>query len=104
MGSVHAGARLGNEIQPGFCVRITTGAPVPDEADAVVQVEDTELLQHDSTVSSSFRFLVELVLSFISSLTIFVFVDRYFLFSYSRILLSFTFYFRTLVFFVLSSS
>lgn len=29
---------------PGYCVRINTGAPVPDGADAVVQVEDTILV------------------------------------------------------------
>ncbi|KAG0427598.1 hypothetical protein HPB47_025350 [Ixodes persulcatus] len=29
----------------GHCVRISTGAPVPEPCDAVVQVEDTELLQ-----------------------------------------------------------
>lgn len=30
---------------PGFCFRISTGAPVPPGADAVVQVEDTELVK-----------------------------------------------------------
>ena len=29
-------------VQPGHAAYITTGAPVPDGADAVVQVEDTE--------------------------------------------------------------
>ncbi|KAI1284992.1 Molybdenum cofactor synthesis protein cinnamon [Halotydeus destructor] len=33
-------------IISGFCVRINTGAPVPRGADAVVQVEDTELLEY----------------------------------------------------------
>lgn len=32
-------------IKPGECMRITTGAPVPEGADAVVQVEDTDLLK-----------------------------------------------------------
>ena len=41
-------SNAGNEpekliLQPGECVRINTGAPVPAGADAVVQVEDTEL-------------------------------------------------------------
>lgn len=32
-------------LQPGFCIRISTGAAVPSGANAVVQVEDTELLE-----------------------------------------------------------
>lgn len=32
-------------VVSGFCVRINTGAPLPKGADAVVQVEDTELLE-----------------------------------------------------------
>ena len=32
-------------IAPGTCVRISTGAPMPPGADAVVQVEDTRLLK-----------------------------------------------------------
>ena len=31
-------------LQPGQCVRITTGGAVPPGADAVVQVEDTTLV------------------------------------------------------------
>ena len=34
-------------LNSGECVRISTGARVPEGADAVVQVEDTELLEHD---------------------------------------------------------
>ena len=34
-----------SRIQSGYCMRITTGAPVPNGADAVIQVEDTTLLQ-----------------------------------------------------------
>ena len=33
------------ELKPGSCLRINTGAPVPKGADAVVQVEDTELTE-----------------------------------------------------------
>lgn len=29
----------------GHCIRISTGAPLPPGADAVVQVEDTELVK-----------------------------------------------------------
>ncbi len=30
-------------VIPGYCIRISTGAPLPPGADAVVQVEDTQL-------------------------------------------------------------
>ncbi|CAG7720845.1 unnamed protein product, partial [Allacma fusca] len=32
-------------VEKGFCVRISTGAPVPNGANAVIQVEDTELVE-----------------------------------------------------------
>ncbi len=32
-------------VMPGYCFRISTGAPLPPGADAVVQVEDTELVK-----------------------------------------------------------
>ncbi|EFN68596.1 Gephyrin [Camponotus floridanus] len=35
-------------FQPGTCVRVNTGAPVPDGATAVVQVEDTKLISKSS--------------------------------------------------------
>ena len=49
-------------VEPGHVSRITTGAPLPDGADAVVQVEDTELIQTTEDVRSerereSFDFL-----------------------------------------------
>ncbi|KAJ3100029.1 hypothetical protein HDU96_010477 [Phlyctochytrium bullatum] len=34
-------------LQPGQIARVTTGAPVPDGADAVIMVEDTELVEDD---------------------------------------------------------
>ncbi|KAL0270380.1 UNVERIFIED_CONTAM: hypothetical protein PYX00_007811 [Menopon gallinae] len=34
----------GIEVRPGFCARVNTGARVPKGADAVIQVEDTELV------------------------------------------------------------
>ena len=37
----------GQVVTAGFCVRINTGAPVPNGADAVVQGEDTELGKSD---------------------------------------------------------
>ena len=40
-----AGSVPKSEVIPGYTIRISTGAPVPDGADAVVQVEDTELIK-----------------------------------------------------------
>eukprot|EP00794_Sanderia_malayensis_P019900 gene19900-21844_t len=42
---VTAGTMSSKKISRGYCCRITTGAPLPDGADAVIQVEDTELLE-----------------------------------------------------------
>ncbi len=38
---------------PCQVMRVTTGAPIPCGADAVVQVEDTELLRESEDVSDS---------------------------------------------------
>jgi len=38
-------AQLKKELTGGECIRISTGAAVPSSADAVVQVEDTQLLK-----------------------------------------------------------
>lgn len=38
---------------PGQVMRVTTGAPIPCGADAVVQVEDTELLRESEDVTLS---------------------------------------------------
>ena len=44
--SSDAGSHPGElQVSPGHCVRINTGGPVPAGADAVVQVEDTKLLE-----------------------------------------------------------
>jgi len=32
-------------VSANFCARVSTGAPVPGGADAVVQIEDTELVE-----------------------------------------------------------
>lgn len=45
LGDTTAGSVLCYEMISGSCVRISTGAAVPQGADAVVQVEDTQLLQ-----------------------------------------------------------
>lgn len=34
-----------SNVDKGYCIRISTGAPVPAGADAVIQVEDTELVE-----------------------------------------------------------
>lgn len=41
------GFQPSGKVVPGYCVRINTGAPVPEGADAVVPVEDT-LLERSS--------------------------------------------------------
>lgn len=46
--AVEAGCDPRCRVSPGGCARISTGAPVPEPCDAVVQVEDTELLQASS--------------------------------------------------------
>lgn len=33
------------KLVPGTCVRVNTGAPIPDDATAVIQVEDTKLIK-----------------------------------------------------------
>ena len=43
---IHAGESAHRSVLPGSCIQVATGAPMPDGADAVVMVEDTEL---DST-------------------------------------------------------
>jgi len=41
IGSVAAGYVVGMQVEPGTAIRIMTGAPMPDGADAVVPYEDT---------------------------------------------------------------
>lgn len=45
IGGITAGLQETSPISPGTCMRINTGAPLPQGADAVVQVEDTLLSQ-----------------------------------------------------------
>ncbi len=42
VGDIAAGSTAGITIQPGFCARIMTGAPIPPGCDAVVQLEWTD--------------------------------------------------------------
>ena len=42
VGDIAAGSTSPFTVQPGLCVRIMTGAPMPPGADAIVPVEDTD--------------------------------------------------------------
>ncbi|WAR19582.1 GEPH-like protein [Mya arenaria] len=55
-----AGDEPGGCVKPGECVRINTGAPVPEGADAVVQVEDTllERSTEDGTTELEIKVMV----------------------------------------------
>ncbi len=50
--TVPAGQFPTRSIQPGECVRIFTGAPVPDGADSVIRQEDTDLGEGMVSISS----------------------------------------------------
>ncbi len=50
---VTAGQVASQAIQPGQAIQIMTGAPIPDGADAVVQVEDTSIENHEQQVRVS---------------------------------------------------
>jgi molybdopterin molybdotransferase len=41
IGSVAAGYTAGMQVEPGTAIRIMTGAPLPDGADAVIPIEET---------------------------------------------------------------
>lgn len=53
--AVPAGSNPLHNVKPGQCARISTGAPVPDPCDAVVQVEDTELVRASEDGSQEFE-------------------------------------------------
>ncbi|XP_060907808.1 gephyrin b isoform X2 [Labrus bergylta] len=50
IGESQAGEQPTHTVMPGQVMRVTTGAPIPCGADAVVQVEDTELLRESEDV------------------------------------------------------
>lgn len=55
---VLAGIKAGDiataiKLEPGTCVRVNTGAPIPNDATAVVQVEDTKLVKGSSDKEES---------------------------------------------------
>lgn len=49
VGEVAAGSMPTKEVRPGTAVRIMTGAPLPEVADAVVRFEDTDEVNHKSS-------------------------------------------------------
>lgn len=50
VGTLPAGAAPSTPVRPGQAIRIMTGAPIPDGADAVVMVEDTDRLVGEDRV------------------------------------------------------
>ena len=46
-------------LQLGECIRINTGAAVPEGADSVIQVEDTKLI--DSSPDSNSELVIEIL-------------------------------------------
>lgn len=57
-------SRAGNDavdvtVTPGTVAYVTTGGPIPDGADAVVQVEDTEAIERASSELKQIRILVK---------------------------------------------
>ncbi|XP_069016975.1 gephyrin a isoform X2 [Embiotoca jacksoni] len=61
MGESQAGQQPTHTVMPGQVMRVTTGAPIPCGADAVVQIEDTELLREseDGTEELEVRIMVQ---------------------------------------------
>jgi molybdopterin molybdotransferase len=55
---IPAGSNPEKSILPGHAARIMTGAPVPQGADAVVQVESTDSSRHDSSIKFPFNLKV----------------------------------------------
>jgi putative molybdopterin biosynthesis protein len=53
VGTVHAGAEPDVTVDPGTAAEISTGAVMPDGADAVVMVERTDRVERSSTDSAS---------------------------------------------------
>ncbi|XP_021715602.1 molybdopterin biosynthesis protein CNX1-like [Chenopodium quinoa] len=50
---------VGVTVTPGTVAYVTTGGPIPDGADAVVQVEDTERIESDPSQPKRVRILVQ---------------------------------------------
>ncbi len=50
---IKAGDMPGKTVQAGQCARIMTGAPVPEGADAVIRVEDTQVISSEALSPNS---------------------------------------------------
>lgn len=48
--TIRAGQRASRSLTPGTAIRIMTGAPIPDGADTVIRVEDTDGGEHEVTI------------------------------------------------------
>ncbi len=55
VGRLFAGESSGQAVEPGTCVAVATGAPMPPGADAVVMVEDTEAEGETVRIAKSAR-------------------------------------------------
>lgn len=61
LGGLKAGTTATSiSLEPGTCIRVNTGAPVPDDATAVVQVEDTQLIlkSNDNTEEKEIEIII----------------------------------------------
>lgn len=47
VGKIYAGQVFSGIVGPGECIRIMTGAPIPEGADAVIRQEDTDFAKRD---------------------------------------------------------
>lgn len=48
IGSVTPGCKPDFNLTPGSCVRVSTGSAIPEKANAVIQVEDTSVVEEDA--------------------------------------------------------
>ncbi|MBP1923552.1 putative molybdopterin biosynthesis protein [Halorubrum alkaliphilum] len=55
VGAVHAGAEPDVTVDPGTCVEVSTGAVMPDGADAVVMVERTDVVATEEDAGDTTR-------------------------------------------------
>jgi len=55
LGEVSAGVVAKHSVEPGTCLRVMTGAPIPDGADAMVMMEDTRPFAPSPFIPSSRR-------------------------------------------------
>lgn len=56
IGHIGAGDWPENALEPGAVMRIMTGAPVPEGADAVIKIEDTHVVSGDGSIGSVIAF------------------------------------------------